>query len=139
MSYDPDNIFARILRGEIPCHKVYEDEHTLAFMDIMPQSDGHTLVVPKAQGANIFDIPADALAAAVRTTQHVARAVRKAFDPPGIMITQLNGAPAGQSVFHLHFHIIPRYEGQSMRVHAGRMGDPEVLAGHAARIRACLE
>ncbi len=139
MSYDPDNIFARILRGEIPCHKVYEDEHTLAFMDIMPQADGHTLVVPKAEAENIFDIPAEALAAAARTTQRVARAVRKAFEPPGMMITQLNGAPAGQSVFHLHFHIIPRYEGQSMRAHAGRMGDPEVLAGHAARIRACLE
>jgi len=139
MSYDPDNIFARILRGEIPCHKVFEDEHTLAFMDIMPQADGHTLVVPKAEGENIFDIPADALAAAVRTTQRVARAVRGAFDPPGLMITQLNGAPAGQSVFHLHFHIIPRYEGRSMRVHAGRMADPEVLAAHAERIRACIE
>ncbi len=139
MSYDPDNIFARILRGEIPCHKVYEDEHTLAFMDIMPQADGHTLVVPKAQGENIFDIPADALTAAVRTTQRIARAVREAFDPPGLMIAQLNGAPAGQSVFHLHFHVIPRYEGQSLRVHAGQMADPEVLAGHAERIRACLD
>jgi len=139
MSYDPDNIFARILRGEIPCQKVYEDEHTLAFMDIMPQSDGHTLVVPKAEGENIFDIPAEALAAAARTTQRVARAVHKAFEPPGMMITQLNGATAGQSVFHLHFHIIPRYESQSMRVHANRMADPELLAGHAERIRACLD
>jgi histidine triad (HIT) family protein len=139
MSYDPDNIFARILRGEIPCQKVYQDEHTLAFMDIMPQSDGHTLVVPKAEAENIFDIPAEALAAAARTTQRIARAVRKAFEPPGMMITQLNGAPAGQSVFHLHFHIIPRYDGQSMRVHANRMADPEVLAGHAERIRACLD
>jgi len=139
MSYDPENIFARILRGEIPCHKVYEDEHTLAFMDIMPQSEGHTLVVPKAAAANIYEAPADAVAAAARTTQRVARAVRKAFEPPGVMIAQLNGAPAGQSVFHLHFHIIPRYQGKQLGVHAGEMADPEVLAGHAARIRACLD
>lgn len=139
MSYDPDNIFAKILRGEIPCHKVYEDEHTLAFMDIMPQSDGHTLVVPKAAGEDIFDVPPEALSAAICTTQRVARAVRAAFDPPGMMVAQLNGAPAGQSVFHLHFHIIPRYEGKGMRVHAGEMADPKVLEEHAARIRARLD
>lgn len=139
MSYDPNNVFARILRGEIPCHKVCEDELTLAFMDIMPQSDGHTLVVPKVEAENLYDASADAVAAAARTTQRVARAVRKAFDPPGVMIAQLNGAPAGQSVFHLHFHIIPRYEGKQLGVHAGAMADPEVLAEHAERIRACLD
>lgn len=139
MAYDPTNIFARILRGEIPCHKVYEDDHTLAFMDIMPQSDGHTLVVPKAAGEGIHDLPPEALAATILTTQRIARAVKKAFDPPGIMIAQLNGAAAGQSVFHLHFHVVPRYDGPELRMHAGAMAQPEVLADHAARIRAALD
>lgn len=138
MPYDPTNIFARILRGEIPCHKVYEDEYTLAFMDIMPQADGHTLVVPKAQGENIFDLPAEALAATIRTVQRVATAVKKAFDPPGIMVAQLNGPAAGQSVFHLHFHIVPRYSGKALDMHAGPMADPQRLAAHAERIRAAL-
>lgn len=138
MAYDPTNIFARILRGEIPCHKVYEDEHCIAFMDIMPQSDGHTLVVPKAAGEGIFDLPPEALAATILATQKVARAVQKAFDPPGMMISQLNGAAAGQSVFHLHFHVVPRYAGTGLRMHAGDAAAPEVLAGHAARIRAQL-
>ena len=139
MTYDPDNIFAKILRGEIPCHKVYEDEHTIAFLDIMPQSEGHTLVVPKTPGENIFDLPSDALAAAIRTTQKVATAVRRAFDPPGMMIAQLNGTAAGQSVFHLHFHVVPRYAGRDLRLHAGEMADPQVLAAHAERIRAQLD
>jgi len=139
MAYDPTNIFARILRGEVPCHKVYEDEDTLAFMDVMPQSDGHTLVVPKAAGEGIFDLPPEALAATILTTQRIARAVKKAFDPPGMMITQLNGPVAGQSVFHLHFHVVPRYAGTGLRRHEGTMADPEVLAGHAARIRAQLD
>jgi histidine triad (HIT) family protein len=138
MSYDPSNIFARILRGEIPCHKVFEDEHTLSFMDIMPQAEGHTLVVPKAPGRDIFEIPTEALAAAIRSTQRVAIAVKEAFDAPGILIAQLNGAPAGQTVFHLHFHIVPRYHGKDLRLVAGQMADPAVLAEHAARIRARL-
>ena len=139
MAYDDQNPFAKILRGEAPAHRVCEDDHTLAFMDIMPQTKGHTLVIPKSPATNIFEIEPEMLAATVLTTQRVARAVRAAFGPRGVMVGQLNGAMAGQTVFHLHFHIIPRYEGQSMRAHAGRMGDPEVLAGHAARIRACLE
>jgi len=138
MAYDPTNIFARILRGEIPCHRVFEDDHSLAFMDIMPQSDGHTLVIPKAEGEGILDLPPAALAATIVATQKVARAVKKAFDPPGIMIAQLNGPVAGQSVFHLHFHIVPRYDGPELRIHAGAMAKPEVLAEHAARIRAQL-
>jgi len=138
MAYDPSNIFARILRGEIPCHRVCEDDNTLAFMDIMPQAEGHTLVVPKTPGENIFELPTEALAATIRTTQRVAVAVQKAFDPPGIMIAQLNGAAAGQSVFHLHFHIVPRYSGKDLRMVAGAMADPERLAEHAARIRAHL-
>ena len=138
MAYDPSNIFARILRGEIPCHKVYEDDDTIAFMDIMPQADGHTLIVPKAQAENIFELPEEALIAAIRTTQRIARAVQKAFDPPGMMIAQLNGAAAGQSVFHLHFHVVPRYKGKELLLPAGEMADPDTLTGHAERIRACL-
>jgi histidine triad (HIT) family protein len=139
MAYDPTNIFARILRGEIPCHKVYEDDDTIAFMDIMPQSEGHTLVLPKAEGETIFDLPADALAATIRTTQKVAAAVSRAFNPPGVMIAQLNGPAAGQTVFHLHFHVVPRYSGADLRMHAGEPADPAVLAAHAERIRAQLE
>jgi histidine triad (HIT) family protein len=139
MAYDPSNIFARILRGEIPAHRVYEDLHPLAFMDVMPQSDGHTLVIPKVQAENLFDLPPDALSATILDTQRVARAVKRAFDAPGIMIAQLNGRGAGQSVFHIHFHIVPRYEGIDLRFHAREMADPQLLAGHAAKIRAALE
>jgi histidine triad (HIT) family protein len=139
MAYDTRNIFARILRGEIPAHKVYEDEHTFSFMDVMPQSDGHALVIPKASAESVFDLAPEALSATILTTQRVARAVKKAFDPPGIMLVQLNGAGAGQSVFHIHFHIVPRYEGIDLRFHAREMADPKVLAEHAARVRAALE
>jgi histidine triad (HIT) family protein len=139
MAYDRNNIFARILRGEIPAHKVYEDEHTLAFMDVMPQAEGHALVIPKVQAENLFDLPPEALAATILTTQRVARAVKKAFDAPGILIAQLNGAPAGQSVFHIHFHVVPRHEGFDLRLHARDMADHAVLAQHAARVRAALE
>jgi histidine triad (HIT) family protein len=139
MAYDRNNIFARILRGEIPAHKVYEDGQTLAFMDVMPQSDGHTLVVPKFEAENLFDLPADSLSSTILTTQRVARAVRNAFDAPGVMIAQLNGRGAGQSVFHIHFHVVPRYEGIDLRFHAREMADPALLAQQAARIRAALE
>ncbi len=139
MAYDSNNVFARILRGEIPAHKVHEDEHTLAFMDVMPQSDGHTLVIPKVPAENVFDLPPDALAATILATQRVARAVKKAFNPPGVMLVQLNGAAAGQSVFHIHFHIVPRYEGFDLRFHARDMADPKLLADHAARVRAAFD
>jgi len=139
MAYDRNNIFARILRGEIPSHCVHEDELTLAFMDAMPQADGHALVIPKAEAESILDVPEEALAAVVLTTQRVARAVKKAFDAPGILIAQLNGRAAGQSVFHMHFHIVPRREGLDLRFHAREMADPAVLAEHAARIRAALD
>jgi histidine triad (HIT) family protein len=139
MAYDRNNIFARILRGEIPAHKVCEDEHTLAFMDVMPQAEGHALVIPKVPAENLFDLPPEALAATILTTQRVARAVKKAFDAPGILIAQLNGAPAGQSVFHIHFHVVPRHEGFDLRLHARDMADHAVLAQHAARVRAALE
>jgi histidine triad (HIT) family protein len=139
MAYDTNNVFARILRGEIPSHKVFEDQHTLAFMDVMPQADGHALVIPKTAAENLFDLPEDALTATILTTQRVARAVRKAFDAPGIMLAQLNGSEAGQSVFHIHFHVIPRSGGINLRLHAREMANPTILAEHAARVRAALE
>lgn len=136
MTYDTNNIFARILRGELPCHKVFEDEHTLAFMDVMPQAEGHTLVIPKVAAVDTLDCPTEALMATIATTQRVARAVKTALDAPGVMVIQLNGAPAGQTVFHLHFHIIPRSDGLQLKFHARDMEKPEVLAAMAARIRA---
>jgi histidine triad (HIT) family protein len=139
MAYDRNNVFARILRGEIPAHKVWEDELTLAFMDVMPQADGHALVIPKAEAENIFELAPEELAATILTTQRVARAVKKAFDAPGVMIAQLNGPAAGQSVFHIHFHVLPRHAGLELRFHARGMADPEVLAEHAARVRAALD
>jgi histidine triad (HIT) family protein len=138
MAYDKDNIFARIVRGEIPCHKVYEDADTIAFMDIMPQAEGHTLVVPKNAGEDIFSTPSESLAAAIRTAQKIAAAVRQVFSPPGVMIAQLNGAAAGQSVFHLHFHVIPRYAGKDLGIHAAAQAEPARLAEQAARLRAAL-
>ena len=139
MAYDPNNVFARILRGEIPAHKVYEDAHTLAFMDVMPQSPGHALVIPTYAAENLYDLAPEALAATILTTQRVARAVRKAFDPPGILIAQLNGLGAGQSVFHIHFHVVPRYEGLDLKLHARELADPKVLAQQAEKIRAALD
>jgi histidine triad (HIT) family protein len=139
MAYDRNNVFARILRGEIPAHKVWEDELTLAFMDVMPQADGHALVIPKAEAENIFELAPDVLAATILTTQRVARAVKKAFDAPGVMIAQLNGPAAGQSVFHIHFHVLPRHAGLELRLHARGMADPAVIAEHAARVRAALD
>lgn len=138
MAYDTGNVFARILRGEIPAHTVYEDEHVLAFMDVMPQADGHTLVIPKAPAENLFDVPPAALSATMLATQRVATAVREAFAAPGVMIVQFNGSAAGQTVFHLHFHIIPRHAGAELRFHARSMADHAVLAAHAERVRAAL-
>ncbi len=136
--YDPDNIFAKILRGEAPAHKVYEDDLTFAFMDIMPMSEGHTLIIPREPAVTLFDLSEDAAAACIRTTHKVAHAVRNAFKPDGVMCAQLSGAPAGQTVFHLHFHIVPRWEGVEMNLHARKMAPPETLADHAERIRAQL-
>jgi len=138
MTYDPNNVFAKILRGEIPSAKVYEDERTLAFMDVMPQAEGHTLVVPKEPAENIFDLTPEGTAALIRTTQKVARAVKKALDTPGVMLAQLNGAAAGQSVFHVHFHIIPRSGGVDLKLHAREMEDPDKLRAIAEKIKAAL-
>lgn len=132
--YDPNNIFARILRGELPCHKVYEDADTIAFMDIMPQADGHVLVLPKEPAAEIFELSEGAAQALIRTTQRVARAVRAAFQPDGMSIGQFNGAAAGQTVPHVHFHIVPRHADRALRGHASEPQSPDVLKAHAARI-----
>ena len=138
MAYDSDNIFAKILRGEAPAFRVYENDHALAFMDVMPQADGHTLVIPKDTAEDLLDADPVVLGATMQAVQTVALAVKQAFSAPGIMIAQLNGAAAGQSVFHLHFHILPRYEGLEFKIHARDMADSSILEGHAKRIRAHL-
>lgn len=138
MSYDANNPFARILRGETPVSMVYEDEHAIAFMDLMPQMEGHTLVVPRSPCRDLFDIEPEALAGTISATQIVATAVKAAFDAPGIMIAQLSGAAAGQTVFHLHFHILPRFKGIEFRLHAGEAEDRIVLDTVAGRIRSAL-
>ncbi|MGC6475056.1 MAG: HIT family protein [Parvibaculales bacterium] len=137
-TYDNDNVFAKILRGELPCVKVYEDDHTLAFMDVMPQTDGHTLVIPKTPSVNMLDIAAEDAEAVMHTTLKLARAVKEAMQASGVQLMQLNGAAAGQTVFHTHFHIIPREDGVEMRFHAKDMADPAELEKHAAKIRAAL-
>jgi histidine triad (HIT) family protein len=135
MSYDSNNPFARILRGEAPASMVYEDEHAIAFMDLMPQVEGHTLVIPRSPCRDLFDVDPEALAGTMRATQTVAAAVKSTFNAPGIMIAQLNGAEAGQTVFHLHFHILPRFAGIEFRLHAAVMEDRGKLDALAERIR----
>ncbi|GEL44147.1 hydrolase [Methylorubrum extorquens] len=137
--YDPDNIFGKILRGEIPAHKVYEDEHSLAFMDVMPQGEGHTLVIPKAPSRGLLDAEPQTLAAVIGTVQRVGRAVKAAFKADGLTLFQYNEPAGGQTVFHLHFHLVPRHDGVPLKRHEGGMADPTVLAEHAARIRAALD
>ena len=137
-AYDDTNIFARILRGEIPSQKVYEDEHVLAIMDVMPQADGHVLVIPKKASRNLLDADPSVLGTAMAVAQKISNASMKAFNADGIMLIQYNEAPAGQSVFHLHFHIIPRHEGVALRGHSGKMEDGNVIAENAAKIRAAL-
>lgn len=138
MTYDSANIFARILRGELPCHKVHEDDIALVMMDIFPQSRGHTLIVPKAASRNLLDAdPAD-LSAVMPLVQRVARAVKAATGADGLRLMQFNEAPAGQTVFHLHFHIIPIYEGVALGAHAGGKADDAELAALASRIAAEL-
>jgi histidine triad (HIT) family protein len=139
MPYDDNNVFARILRGELPCHKVYEDEHSIAFMDIMPRADGHTLVIPKTKAVNIFDVDDDTLVKLIRTVRKVAPAVRDAMRAGGILVQQFNEADAGQMVFHIHFHIIPRWRDVKLRPHSGEMEDAAVLAANADKIRAALK
>lgn len=139
MPYDRNNVFGKILRGEIPSIRVYEDEKTLAFMDVMPQADGHVLVIPKEEAEDIFALSSEGAAALIATTRKLAKAVKKGMAAPGIMVAQLNGAAAGQSVFHVHFHIIPRSAGVDFRLHAREMESREKLQAFAERIRAALE
>ena len=138
MAYDPSNIFARILRGEVNAYRVYEDDHTLAFMDVMPQADGHALVLPRAPAENLYDLPPEMACAVIRTVQKVAAAARDAFGADGVTIMQFNGAAAGQTVFHFHMHVVPRWDGIPMRSHTRGMGEPAVLEEHARRLKAAL-
>ncbi|MFV0513866.1 MAG: HIT family protein [Jhaorihella sp.] len=137
MSYDPQNIFAKILRGEIPAQKVYEDAATMVFMDIMPRADGHCLVIPKTPCRNVLDAGADQLAAVMMTVQTMSRAVMRAFDAGGVTIQQFNEAAGGQEVFHLHVHVLPRHDGVALRP-PGQAAPQETIAAHAERIRAAL-
>jgi histidine triad (HIT) family protein len=137
MSYDPNNIFAKILRDELPSVKVYEDAKTLAFMDIMPATEGHTLVIPKEPAETIFDLSVEGAADLIRTTKRVAQAVKVAMECPGVMLAQLNGKTAGQSVPHIHFHILPRWQA-NFSLHGRTMVDPKTLEPIATKIRAAL-
>ncbi|MFY9212216.1 MAG: HIT family protein [Aestuariivita sp.] len=136
-AYDTDNIFAKILRGEIPAIRLYEDEDTLCFMDIMPRADGHCLVIPKSPCRNVLDATPEQLAAVIKTVQIMSHAVMSAFDADGVTLQQFNEAAGGQEVFHLHFHVLPRHAGLSMRP-PGTMAEMDVLQAHAEKIRAAL-
>ena len=138
-SYDPNNIFAKILRGELPCYKVYEDDKVLAFLDIMPRSPGHTLVLPKAPARNILDVGGEDLAHVMTTAQRVAKAAMKAFSADGITIQQFNESAGGQVVFHLHMHVLPRHEGIAMLPPASRKEDVKVLEDNATKLIAALK
>ncbi|ABS64409.1 histidine triad (HIT) protein [Parvibaculum lavamentivorans DS-1] len=139
MAYDQNNIFAKILRGEAPCFKVYEDDMTLSFMDVMPQAEGHTLVIPKYPAENIYDLDAEYAGAMAKTVKKIAAAVKLAFNAPGILVAQLNGAAAGQTVFHIHTHIIPRSQGIDLKLHAREIADFEELKKNAEKIRAAIQ
>ena len=136
--YDPSNIFAKILRGEMPCHKVFEDEVALAFMDIMPRGRGHTLVIPKTPTRGLLDMPTEALGPYMARVQKVAAGVVKAFGADGLTVQQFNESAGGQVVFHLHVHLLPRWEGVALNPPAGPMARPEELAANAQAIAAAL-
>lgn len=136
--YDPSNVFAKILSGEFPCHKVYEDEATLVIMDIMPRGSGHALVIPKAPSRNILDIEPKDLAALYATVQRVARGAIRAFGADGVTVQQFNEPAGGQVVFHTHVHVIPRHEGIALKPHTGERADDAVLAAQAETLRAAL-
>ena len=138
-SYDDSNVFAKILRGELPSTRVYEDDHTLAFMDIMPRCDGHVLVIPKTPARNLLDATPEQLAACLATVQKVGRAAMKAFGADGLTVQQFNESAGGQVVFHLHYHVLPRHDGVSLRPHTQEMADAAVLNANAEKIRAALK
>jgi histidine triad (HIT) family protein len=138
MTYDDSNVFAKILRGELPAQTVYETDHVLAFMDIMPRGNGHALVIPKAKARNILDVDPEVLAELMKAVQVVAKASKKAFDADGVTVQQFNESAGGQVVFHMHVHVIPRFEGVPLKPHTGQMEDPAILTANAEKLRAAL-
>jgi len=134
-AYDPDNIFAKMLKGEIPCHKLYEDDDTLAFLDIMPRTEGHVLVITKEPAPDLYGISPEGLAKLAAVVQKLAPKIKDAVGADGVLIQQFNGAAAGQTVFHLHFHIIPRKDGMPMGPEGAKMADPDALTATAEKIR----
>jgi len=137
--YEPDNIFAKIISGDMPCVKVYEDAHILSIMDTFPQSEGHCLVIPKAPSRNFLETNPKDIGRLFGSAQRIAKAVKAALKPDGIRIAQFNGAPAGQTVFHTHVHIIPCYEGKALGMHGGKMADMDALGVLANQIKDKLE
>ncbi|EEQ95890.1 HIT family protein [Brucella intermedia] len=137
-TYDDNNIFAKILRGEIPSTRVYETDDVVAFMDVMPQGTGHTLVVPKAPSRNLLDAKPETLANVIQVVQKIAQAVKTAFNADGVTVMQFNEPASGQTVYHLHFHVIPRFEGVALKPHTGQMEDAAVLSANAEKIRAAI-
>ncbi|WP_226578452.1 HIT family protein [Acuticoccus sediminis] len=137
-AYDPDNIFAKILRNEIPSETVYEDDTTRVIMDIMPRATGHALVIPKAPSRNILDIEPDSLASTIAIVQKVARAAKEAFAADGITVQQFSEGAGGQMVFHTHFHVLPRHEGVALKPHSGQVAPAEEVAAAASKLRAAL-
>jgi histidine triad (HIT) family protein len=138
-AYDTNNIFAKILRGEFTCYKVYENDHVLAFLDIMPRSPGHTLVIPKAPARNILDISAEDFAHVARASHKIAHAAMKAFAADGITLQQFSEPASGQVVYHLHMHVMPRHDGVALLPAASRKEDPKVLEANAAKLIAALK
>jgi histidine triad (HIT) family protein len=138
-AYDPNNLFAKIIRGELPCHKVYEDDKALVFLDIMPRAPGHTLIIPKAPARNLLDVPPADLAHLIQVVQRVAQSAKKVFAADGITLQQFNEPAGGQVVFHLHFHVVPRHDGVQMKPPASFKEDNAVLAEHAAKLAAALK
>ena len=137
-AYDDSNVFAKILRGDLPSHRVYEDAHTVAFMDVMPRADGHVLVIPKAPSRTFLDMTPEDIGHLYATVQRVARAAKTAFAADGITIQQFNESAGGQVVFHTHVHVLPRKTGVPLRPHTGEMAAPETLRAHAAKLEAAL-
>ena len=138
--YEADNIFAKIIRGELPCYRIYEDDDVLAFLDLFPQSHGHSLVIPKRSAArNILEVDTGALAKVMAVVQKVTAALVEELQPDGVQVAQFNGAPAGQTVFHIHFHVIPRFSGENLGIHAAGKADPAELEKLQARLQARLQ
>ncbi|MDR6285883.1 histidine triad (HIT) family protein [Methylopila jiangsuensis] len=137
--YDNDNVFAKILRGDLPCHKVYEDDAVIAIMDVMPRADGHVLVIPKAPSRNMLDIAPETIAPLFEAVAKLASAVKAAFGAEGVTIQQFNESAGGQVIFHTHVHVLPRFTDVPLKPHTGQMESPEVLALHADKVRAALD